>query len=155
VQNVVTYDAVVGVDNKELLLKPGMTANVEFVVSQKTDILKIPNAALRFRPPAEAQPTQQVSVPGQGPGGAAGRRGGTPGAGQGQRGREPGANRQATIYVLRDQQATPVRVRLGVSDGSFTEIVSGDLKEGDQVIVAIGAQSSSTRAAGGRRFFGF
>jgi multidrug efflux pump subunit AcrA (membrane-fusion protein) len=57
--------------------------------------------------------------------------------------------------MLRDQQATPVRVRLGVSDGSFTEVVSGDVKEGDQVIVAMGAQSASTRTTGGRRFFGF
>jgi HlyD family secretion protein len=154
VQNVVTYDAVVGVDNKELLLKPGMTANVEFVVNHKTDALKIPNAALRFRLPTEGQPPQ-AGVPAQRADGGGGRRGGTPGAGQGSRGREPGASRQATIYALRDQQATPVRVRLGISDGSFTEIVSGDLKEGDQAIVAISAQSNSTRTTGGRRFFGF
>ena len=64
VQNVVTYDAVVGVDNKELLLKPGMTANVEFLVSRKEDVLKIPNAALRFRPPSERQPAQ-VAAAGQ------------------------------------------------------------------------------------------
>ena len=65
VQNVVTYDAVVGVDNKELLLKPGMTANVEFLVSRKEDVLKIPNAALRFRPldqkAAQAQVRQEQS----------------------------------------------------------------------------------------------
>ena len=151
VQNVVTYDAVVGVDNKELLLKPGMTANVEFVVSQKSDILKIPNAALRFRPPTEAQQPAQVSTPEQG----TGRRGGNAGAGQASRGREAGANRQRTVYVLRDQQAMPVRVRLGISDGSFTEVVSGELKEGDQVIVAVGTEASSSRPAGGRRFFGF
>ena len=154
VQNVVTYDAVVGVDNKELLLKPGMTANVEFVVSHKTDVPKIPNAALRFRLPTEGQPPQ-AGAPAQRVDGGAQRRGGTPGAGQGSKGRELSANRQATIYVLRDQQATPVRVRLGISDGSFTEIVSGGLKEDDQVIVAIGAQSSSSRAAVRRGFFGF
>lgn len=155
VQNVVTYDAVVGVDNKELLLKPGMTANVEFVVSQKTDILKIPNAALRFRPPAEAQQPAQVSAPEQGAAGGTGRRGGNAGAGQASRGREAGANRQRTVYVLRDQQAMPVRVRLGISDGSFTEVVSEELKEGDPVIVAVGTEASSSRPAGGRRFFGF
>ncbi len=154
VQNVVTYDAVIGVDNKELLLKPGMTANAEFIVSQKTDILKVPNAALRFRPPTDAQPSQ-VGVPAQGAGGGTGRGGGSPGASQGSRSREGGGGRQATIYVLRDQQATPVRVRLGISDGSFTEIVSGDLKEGDQVIVAIGTQASSSRTGGRRGFFGF
>ncbi len=155
VQNVVTYDAVVGVDNKELLLKPGMTANVEFVVSQKADVLKIPNAALRFRLPGEAQQPAQVSVPRQGAGGAPGRRGGNAGGGQASRGREGGGSRQATIYVLRDQQAAPVRVRLGISDGSFTEVVAGEIKEGDQVITAMGTQASSTRPAGGRRFFGF
>lgn len=151
VQNVVTYDAVVGVDNKELLLKPGMTANVEFVVSQKTDVLKIPNAALRFRLPAEGQQAGQAGAPAQGAGNAPGRRSG---AGGGARGREGGANRQATIYVLRDQ-AMPLRVRLGISDGSFTEVVSGDLKEGDQIITAMGTPTSGTRTTGGRRFFGF
>lgn len=155
VQNVVTYDAVVGVNNKELLLKPGMTANVEFVVSQKTDILKIPNAALRFRPPTDGQPAQ-VSAPGQGAGGGAGRGGGNAGAGQVSRGgRGAGASRQGTVHVLRDQQAMPVRVRLGISDGSFTEVVGGELKEGDQVIVAIGTQASSSKPAGRRGFFGF
>ncbi len=154
VQNVVTYDAVVGVDNKELLLKPGMTANVEFVVSQKSDVLKIPNAALRFRLPAEGQPPPQASAPSLGAGGAPGRRGGGPGTGQGSRGRD-GAGRQATIYILGDQQAKPVRVRLGISDGSFTEVVGGEIKEGDQVITSMSAQASSTRTTGGRRFFGF
>src|SRR6202012_4212054 len=55
VQNVVTYDAVIDVDNKELKLKPGMTANVTFVWAEKRDTLKVPNAAMRFKPP-EAQP---------------------------------------------------------------------------------------------------
>ncbi len=155
VQNVVTYDAVISVDNKELLLKPGMTANVEFVVSQKTDVLKIPNAALRFRLPSEVQQASQPAAPAQGAGSAPGRRPGAGGGGQGSRGREGGGNRQATIYVLRDQQATPLRVRLGISDGSFTEVVAGDLKEGDAVITAIGTQASGTRTTGGRRFFGF
>jgi HlyD family secretion protein len=157
VQNVVTYDAVVGVDNKELLLKPGMTANVEFLVSEKTNVLKIPNSALRFRPPSERQAPAQVAAAGQagGPGaaagGGAGRRGGSPNAGQGPRSREGGVNRQGTVYVLRDQKAIPVRVRLGISDGSYSEVVGGDLKAGDQVILSMAGQTSSTP----RRFFGF
>lgn len=64
-------------------------------------------------------------------------------------------NRQGTIYVLRDQQAEPARVRLGISDGSFTEIVGGDVKEGDQAIIAIGSASQPAGNAGPRRFFGF
>ncbi len=157
VQNVVTYDAVVGVDNKELLLKPGMTANVEFLVSQKSDVLKIPNAALRFRPLSERQPPAQVAAAGQagGPGpeagGGAGRRGGSPNAGQGSRNREGGVNRQGTVYIIRDQKAIPVRVRLGISDGSYSEVVAGDLKAGDQIILSMASQTSSTP----RRFFGF
>jgi len=157
VQNVVTYDAVVGVDNTELLLKPGMTANVEFLVSRKEDVLKIPNAALRFRPLSERQPPAQVAAAGQagGPGaeagGGAGRRGGSPNAGQGSRNREGGVNRQGTVYTIRDQKAIPVRVRLGISDGSYSEVVAGDLKAGDQIILSMASQTSSTP----RRFFGF
>jgi len=159
VQNVVTYDAVVGVNNEELLLKPGMTANVEFLVSHKTGVLKIPNAALRFRPPSERQPVQVAATQaaGNSPSGAGGgaRRTGGPNAGQGQRNREGGGNRQGTVYVLREQQAAPVRVRLGVSDGSFTEIAGGEIKEGDQVILALGSAAQAANSAGPRRFFGF
>jgi HlyD family secretion protein len=156
VQNVVTYDAVVGVDNKELLLKPGMTANVEFLVSRKEDVLKIPNAALRFRPLSERQPAQapaagQAGGPGVAAGGGAGRSGGSPNAGQGSRNREGGVNRQGTVYTIRDQKAIPVRVRLGISDGSYSEVVAGDLKAGDQIILSMASQTSSTP----RRFFGF
>lgn len=160
VQNVVTYDAVVGVDNKELLLKPGMTANVEFLVNRKTDIVKIPNAALRFRPPSD-KPQTQVAASGQpaGPGGGGAGRGGNRNAGQGSRSRGEGrGNREATIYVLRDQKATPVRVRLGISDGTSTEVVAGELKEGEQVILTMSGSGSQARSAtppGGRRFFGF
>ena len=160
VQNVVTYDAVVGVDNDELLLKPGMTANVEFLVSQKNSVLKVPNAALRFRPPSERQPTQVAANQGTARNAGAGAAGGTrrPGggtSGQGQRSREGGANRPGTVYVLRDQQATPVRVRLGISDGSFTEIASGEIKAGDLIIVALGSASQAATPVGPRRFFGF
>jgi HlyD family secretion protein len=160
VQNVVTYDAVVAVDNNELLLKPGMTANAEFLVSQKSGVLKIPNAALRFRPPSERQAAQVGGTPGAtgnaGPGGAgAARRPGGSSGGQGQRSREAGGNRAGTVYVLRDQQAAPVRVRLGISDGSFTEIAGGDIKPNDLVIIALGSASQAGNPVGPRRFFGF
>jgi HlyD family secretion protein len=163
VQNVVTYDAVIGVDNEELLLKPGMTTNVEFLVSRKNDVLKIPNAALRFRPPSERQ-AAQVAAAGQAAGdnpsnqnarADAGRPGGNRAQGQDSRNREGRANRQGTVYLLRDQKPAPVRVRLGISDGSYSEIVAGDIKEGEQVILAMGSQSSSSNPPGGRRFFGF
>ena len=60
VQGVVTYDAVVRIDNKELLLKPGMTANVQFLVAQKEDVLALPNVAMRFRPPEEKNEAQEL-----------------------------------------------------------------------------------------------
>src|SRR5213082_720525 len=78
VQNVVTYDTVIGVSNPELKLKPGMTANVSIVISHKDDVLKISNAALRYRPPDAAAPQVQASAPAPGSGGGAGRPGGGP-----------------------------------------------------------------------------
>ncbi len=157
VQNVVTYDAVVGVDNQELLLKPGMTANVEFLVSKKSGVVKIPNAALRFKPPSEKQQTQAVAerqVAGAGGGG----RGGDRNAGQRERSREERLSKEGTVYVLREQKPVPVKVRLGISDGSYTELLGDEIKEGEQVILASsgsGAQSRSSSPLGGRRFFGF
>jgi HlyD family secretion protein len=158
VQNVVTYDAVVGVDNKDLLLKPGMTANVEFLVSRKEGALKVPNAALRFRPPEDrpqAQPAPSGPNGGQ-PGRAA--RGGERGTGQSSRGRGEGrANREGTVYALRDQKAKPVRVQLGISDGTSTEVITDQLKDGEPVVVAMSSSGSQARptAPGGRRIFGF
>ena len=149
VQNVVTYDAVVGIDNKELLLKPGMTANVEFLVSRKDDALKVPNAALRFRP-LEERPQAQAAAPA---GDTAGQGGGNrPRGGPGQKG--GGRPREGTIYVLRDLKATPVKVRLGITDGTSTEVIADQLKEGEQVVVAM-SSAGQARAAAGRRPFGF
>jgi HlyD family secretion protein len=161
VQNVVTYDAVVGVDNKDLLLKPGMTANVQFMVSGKQGALKVPNAALRFRPP-ESKPQPQTAVAeqenppagaGAGGGNRGGDRGGNRGAGGGQ-GQRGARAREGTLYVLRDGKAAPVRVRLGITDGTSTEIAAGEVKEGEQVIVAM-SSAAQARANAPRRPFGF
>lgn len=124
-QNVVTYDAVVRVDNRDLLLKPGMTANVSIEVRRTEDVLKVPNAALRYRP---------VS-----PEGSAGRRDASAREG----GRDgPGA---ATVYVVGKKGAPEaVPVRTGISDGTHAQLVAGSLKEGDLLI------TSETRKANGR-----
>jgi HlyD family secretion protein len=159
VQNVVTYDAVVGVDNKELLLKPGMTANVQFFVNRKEGVLKIANAALRFRPP-EDKPQPQPASEGQdnaqrpNAGGSAGARGGDRGraGGQGQRG--GGRGREGTVYVVRGQKATPVRIRLGITDGTSTEVAAGDIKEGEEIVVAM-SSAAQAKAQAPRRPFGF
>lgn len=129
VQNVVTYDAVIDVGNPDLLLKPGMTANVRFVYAEREGVLRVPNAALRFRPPAE--------VLAGAPSGSAPRRqrppGGGPG-GPGGPGGEGGARPPRAVWVLREGKPVRVPIKTGVSDGSFTEISEGELKDGDQVI---------------------
>jgi HlyD family secretion protein len=156
VQNVVTYDAVVGVDNKDLLLKPGMTANVQFMVSRKEAVLKVPNAALRFRPPeSKPQPQAAAAAEQENAPRAGGNRGGgnrqAAGGGQGQRG---GRAREGTLYVLRDGKAVPEKIRLGITDGTSTEVAAGAVKEGEQVIVAM-SSAAQARANAPRRPFGF
>jgi HlyD family secretion protein len=110
VSNVVTYDAVVTVENEDLKLRPGMTVNVSFIVDERRDVMTVPNAAFRYRP-AGAEP---------------------------QRGR--------VVWVLRDEQPVAVPVRTGLSDGSATEIVEGDLRPGDSIILGDG--SAPAAAAG-------
>src|SRR5437773_1631475 len=127
VQNVVTYDTVIGVSNPDLKLKPGMTANVSIIVTHKDDVLQIKNAALRYRP-AEATP---APTPPSSPGSAA--RPSAP--------REGGASRERraerTVYVLSDGagRPKPVQIKTGISDGIVTEVIEG-LKEGDRVVTA-------------------
>jgi HlyD family secretion protein len=141
VQNVVTYDAVVRIDNKELLLKPGMTANVQFLVNRKEDVLTIPNMAIRFKPPdqkneaqellrqeqSRAAPTVGARKTSRSPGGAGG----------------GGGGRRISIYLLRNGQAQPVEVQLGITDGSKTELREGELKENDPVIIGVASGTQS------------
>jgi HlyD family secretion protein len=152
VQNVVTYDTVIAVHNEDLKLKPGMTANVSIIIARRDDILKLPNAALRFRPPESAASSGKTNAPGRmaaagrAPDGAkgwgSGARGSGGGGGSGGAGRPKGDRAaQRTVYVpaansgtaIADNSLQPVPVKLGISDGITTEIVEG-LKEGDAVI---------------------
>jgi HlyD family secretion protein len=141
VQNVVTYDAVIDVDNTELKLKPGMTANVTFVYAQKEDVLKVANAALRFRPPPEL--LAPANVPSSGTAAAAtmpGRRG--PHA--------PNADSDhRQVWVLRGERPVAVDIKVGISDGSVTEVVDGELKEGDPVLTdVVGGKSANPAQRG-------
>ncbi len=151
VQNVVTYDTVIGVDNKDLKLKPGMTANVSIIIAHKDNVLELKNAALRFRPPDAAEPKSAPS-----PGGGGGQRpasGSTAGRPAGARQRSP----ERTVYILSFGRPKPVQIKTGISDGIVTEVTDG-LKEGDNVITAeltSGSASSSPSTnpfSGGRRF---
>jgi HlyD family secretion protein len=137
VQNVVTYDVVVSVENPEQRLLPGMTAYVNVLLSQRPNVLKVPNAALRFRPPGvdlavDAAP--KTPVKGQGPPGA------PTTAGADARQAHGGSRRVSgprAIYVLRAGAPVAVQVVLGGTDRRYTEVVSGDLKEGDLVVTAV------------------
>ncbi|MEI7704358.1 MAG: efflux RND transporter periplasmic adaptor subunit [Deltaproteobacteria bacterium] len=159
VQNVVTYDAVIDVANPELKLKPGMTANVTFIYAEKEDVLKAPNSALRFRPPpqllaelkgvpgvsgpapgAAAAPSAGPGLGGARPPGVGGGGGGGGGGRSGARGGEQPDRR--TLWVLTGEKPAPKRVKTGISDGTFTEIVEGDVTAGDVVVTdALGAGS--------------
>jgi HlyD family secretion protein len=121
VQNVVTYDTVIGVSNPDLKLKPGMTANVSIVVAHRDDVLQIKNAALRYRP-AEAPPAEIRS------------RSPVPAGARGGGGRERRTS-ERTVYVLSGGRPQPVQIKTGISDGVVTEVIEG-LKEGDRVVTA-------------------
>jgi HlyD family secretion protein len=139
VQNVVTYDAVVDVENTELKLKPGMTANVTFIYAEKDQTLRIPNAALRFRPPPEFLTHMSQ--------GAAGKA------------RESTPLDRRTVWVLRDETPQAMLLKTGISDGMFTEIVEGDVHLGDLLITdVLGTMNASSGFAptgqrGFRRIF--
>ena len=144
IQNVVTYDSVVRINNKELLLKPGMTANVQFLVAQKEDALSIPNIALRFRPPEEKDAAQELLRQEQGRTAPRVAQRQTRRAGGG--GGESPRVRQVKVYTLKDGKAQPVDVQVGITDGSRTEIIKG-LNENEPVIIGMssgaGAQAQS------------
>jgi HlyD family secretion protein len=150
-QNVVSYTTIISVPNPGLKLKPGMTANVTVRIATDAGVLRVPNAALRFRPPAEL-----VALSGSNPSEAAGRR--TAGAGpRAANTGEPhaanagGSNGPAfgRVWVMRDGAVQEVRVRTGVTDGVQTAVREGDLREGDRVITAVADLAASATPAAG------
>jgi HlyD family secretion protein len=123
VQNVVTYTVVIAVANPTGKLLPGMTANVRLVASEKPSVLRVPNAALRFRPAGAETPAV----------GAASRPAKPPSAGAGR------------VYVVgADGKPTPVTVTLGITDGTSTEILQSELTEGQEVIVGMTGSGGTT-----------
>jgi HlyD family secretion protein len=112
-QNVVTYDVVVAVDNPEQTLKPGMTAYVNIVVAQRKDALLVPNAALRFKPVDAVQSN----------------------GGKRKSKDERKKSAVGTVYVLENGKLKPVTIGTGITDNKMTEVLSGELKAGDQVVV--------------------
>jgi HlyD family secretion protein len=131
VQNVVTYNVVVAVDNPEQILFPGMTAYVSIAVSQKKDVLLVPNAALRYKP-------QKSEAKGDGAGAKGDRK----------MGRKKDAG-SGTVYVLTNDVPKPVSVTLGITDNRMTEIAGGELKTGDVVVVGENGSGGGAPAGSG------
>lgn len=121
VSNVVTYTVVIKVDNKELKLKPGMTANASITTSMKKDVLKIPNASLRVRITADRSAAQQKT--------------GAP-------------SRSSGVWVLENGQPKRLKVTTGVSDGAYLEVTGGELKEGMEIITEVISKDAKSGSGG-------
>jgi len=126
VQNVVTYDVVVGIDNADLALKPGMTAANRIITDQRTDVLRVPSQALRYAPVTAG----------------ATRRSGTSGRTR--------PAEQGRVWVLRDGKAVRVAVTTGLDDDTYIEVVKGELNPGDQIIIAEQRSNTDNKAAAPR-----
>ncbi|HVP13247.1 MAG TPA: efflux RND transporter periplasmic adaptor subunit [Phycisphaerae bacterium] len=120
IDGVVTYVTLIEVHNDDLVLRPGMTANVTFQVAKAENVIRLPNAALRFDP-APPDPSSSPNKPRK-------------------------KSRVPTVYVLEGDRPTPKEVKIGLSDGAFTQLVDGDLAEGAKVIT-----ERNWRAGGGRK----
>jgi HlyD family secretion protein len=121
VQNVVTYDVVIRVDNPDFRLKPGMTANASIITARKDNVTKIPNAALRFKMPEREKPRTEKKGYG--------------------------------VWTLENGKPKRVPVKLGIGDGTFTEITSGEIAAGQELIVeATGLKKPGGPTSGPRMF---
>jgi HlyD family secretion protein len=125
VQNVVTYDVVVDVDNSDLALKPGMTATSRLIVDERSDVVRVPNQALRYRPGGARAPNGPSATR---------------------------ARDRVQVWVQRGKEVAPVDIVTGLQDDNFIEVVSGELNPGDQVIVAERAASGGSPTALRLRF---
>jgi HlyD family secretion protein len=166
-QNVVTYPVIIEVPNPDEKLRPKMTANVTIDVANVRDVLRVPNAALRFKPatpvgtgekPAAGEAASGAPAGGQQ--GSGGRRGGGQSGGGAAGGAEGAAirmgergpgmtgagaafarsekKRPQNVYLLQpDNKLKPVAIHTGITDGHFTQVVEGDLKPGDTIVVGL------------------
>ncbi|HAR49165.1 RND transporter [Smithella sp. SCADC] len=108
VSNVVTYDVIIKVDNPQLKLKPGMTANVSITIETRKDVLRISNAALRFKP-ADVKGKSDIN-------------------------KDKQDMKGTKVWILEKGKPKPVKVTIGLSDGNYTEISAGELKAGQEII---------------------
>ena len=170
VQNVVTYSVILGIDNSDLKLKPGMTANITILVDQRDNVVKVPNAALRYTPPGLRREESRFRRGGDAPAEV------SPDTAPTSRKDDAAApahlapgqkwnpsdkikfvqpkrtiHRPSMVFVLNaDRKPEPRNIVLGITDGSATEVVSGDLKPGETVIIGDSSQPTSNQAQGQR-----
>ncbi len=126
-QNVVTYDVVIVVENRDMKLKPGMTANVSIEVLRRDNVLVIPSAALRFKPAATGKETTQYSSA---------------------RKSRSGKTFSQKVFELVDGKPVQVSVQSGISDETHVEIVAGDLRQGQEVIIEQVQSKKKTESSG-------
>ncbi|MEO8842180.1 MAG: efflux RND transporter periplasmic adaptor subunit [Kofleriaceae bacterium] len=157
---VVTYDAVIDVDNHESLLRPGMTANVTFVLQKVDDVVKIPNAALRFKPTRD-QIQGMMAQFGGGRGSGSGHHRGSGSGDSGSGGRAMGGMAMGgsaggkgknpdrkMLFKLVDGKPKMVFVKLGLTDGSTTQLLEGDVDAGDALITEVQGLPAQQRKVG-------
>jgi HlyD family secretion protein len=137
-QNVVTYDVLVAVANPELKLKPGMTANVSIIVAQRKGVLRVPNAALRFRPP------EPPATAGSTSGGGAATEPKTRPGGRASKGARP--DRKVHLLKSGSSKPEPVQIKLGISDNLFTEVLEG-IEEGATLVTGVKTPPSAVPKA--------
>jgi HlyD family secretion protein len=139
VQNVVTYDVVILVENKDLKLKPGMTANVSVMIAHRDRVLKIPNAALRFRPESAKKEGGKGGLPQK--------------AGERVKPAEGDQGRPGRVWVLSPEgKPTPVSITLGITDGTSSEVIGGNLQEGAEIIIEGNSNKKGQSQSGGVPF---
>jgi HlyD family secretion protein len=176
-QNVVTYSAVIDVANPNMKLRPGMTANITIPVARKENVLTVPNAALRFKPELTEAQQQELRAKMEArkqerqnsQGGEGGAPQGTPQSGEGRRERRGGPNQEGgqnrssegegqrrppqQIWILVDgKNIEPRFLRTGLTNGRVTEVVGGDIREGDVIVTGQNDPSGGNRPTQGAPF---
>ncbi len=160
VQNVVTYTVLISTKNPDLRLLPGMTANIRIIVAKRPEAIKVPNAALRFRPAGtEGDAGNPAGEPRPGAGtersaGAGGERKRTGAAPQQAADLDAAPAFPGRVYTLDARgRPVPVDLLLGINDGSFTEVIRGDLTPAQGLVIGLAPAAGNARPPARR--FGF
>jgi HlyD family secretion protein len=137
-QNVVSYNVILEVSNPDLLLKPGMTANVTILVEERDNVLKVPSGALRFHPSIPKNELNAAEINSM-------RRGSTEKSTTSQvEQSEQNKPKEGMVWILDSKgKPEPVYVKVGITDGAFTQIITDRIKAGDEVITSEEGQSYS------------